>query len=476
MLTLFTLLLGTSPLRETTSSGTTRREPRTRRAASGSALSRPSRPSSRTRPITKTEEVRRRASGSEATGASESEATSKRTPPTTPLLNVSASTTRVCARLRSHRLSRPPLFVHAQVTAASQPQSNSRAVEQSSSRALHAAPTRERSLCEAQVRASRRFLKNRERVKHCMSGALLPLFSQCLCVCVFVCLCVFVFSCLLTQCMLRGPSIPLLQPTNDLRRQGAVPLPLPAQRLARRLLPLGPLHTDAGETRSMQAHAVPAHYSHRKSLVEPPRSYSDSPPSFRPLLFTAASFVTHVCPLPPPSFRPRSFTPLHPVVHTCVWQMDLRNGGTAAGPKCRKNAKKTNGGGDKFEHMMRAIEVQMEQLEKVEIEESIPEGERKRPGKQEVWGGRLQVSRRARGEKRPASEESVRVFGLERRGWGACLQRRGTHHTARSWPPIQSTLASLLSLRSSRFAPLAFGARVWTRLERRALFYRLKPL
>jgi hypothetical protein len=106
-------------------------------------------------------------------------------------------------------------------------------------------------------------------------------------------------------------------------------------------------------------------------------------------------------------------------------QMDLRSGGTAAGPKCKKNQRESNGGGDKFAHMIRQIEKTMEQLEIVEQVASSPQNSKGGDGfnsrgnnsypvddddggdndrsnpdnrysesdkgpKQEVWGGRLQ--------------------------------------------------------------------------------------
>ncbi|GMI34042.1 hypothetical protein TeGR_g5619, partial [Tetraparma gracilis] len=67
-------------------------------------------------------------------------------------------------------------------------------------------------------------------------------------------------------------------------------------------------------------------------------------------------------------------------------QMDLRSGGTAAGPKCKKNQRESNGGGDKFEIMIRNIEKTMETLE---IMEGGVAAEGKEEGK-EVWGGRLE--------------------------------------------------------------------------------------
>jgi len=43
--------------------------------------------------------------------------------------------------------------------------------------------------------------------------------------------------------------------------------------------------------------------------------------------------------------------------------MDLRSGGTAAGPRGKKNHRESNGGGDKFEHMIRNLEKTMDELE-----------------------------------------------------------------------------------------------------------------
>ncbi|GMI32972.1 hypothetical protein TrCOL_g2968 [Triparma columacea] len=53
-------------------------------------------------------------------------------------------------------------------------------------------------------------------------------------------------------------------------------------------------------------------------------------------------------------------------------QCDLRNGGTSQGPKCEKNQKKSNGGGDKFELLSRELDKLLENVEQVELEVNSP--------------------------------------------------------------------------------------------------------
>ncbi|GMH68629.1 hypothetical protein TrRE_jg4654, partial [Triparma retinervis] len=70
-------------------------------------------------------------------------------------------------------------------------------------------------------------------------------------------------------------------------------------------------------------------------------------------------------------------------------QCDLRNGGTSQGPKCEKNQKKTNGGGDKFELLSRELDKLLENVEQVELEVNSPAAGRGGMRKGRMGGGGL---------------------------------------------------------------------------------------
>lgn len=57
-------------------------------------------------------------------------------------------------------------------------------------------------------------------------------------------------------------------------------------------------------------------------------------------------------------------------VRSIQMQVDLRTGGTSQGPKGEKNQRRSNGGMDKFDHMIREVEKSLEVLEKLD-EESL---------------------------------------------------------------------------------------------------------
>lgn len=55
----------------------------------------------------------------------------------------------------------------------------------------------------------------------------------------------------------------------------------------------------------------------------------------------------------------------------------FRTGGTSQGPKCEKNQRKSNGGGDKYSQMLKEVEKTLQVLEKVELEVVAPDGRKR---------------------------------------------------------------------------------------------------
>ncbi|GMH48196.1 hypothetical protein TL16_g00234 [Triparma laevis f. inornata] len=72
-------------------------------------------------------------------------------------------------------------------------------------------------------------------------------------------------------------------------------------------------------------------------------------------------------------------------VRSIQMQVDLRTGGTSQGPKGEKNQRRSNGGMDKFDHMIREVEKSLEVLEKLD-EESLSSKKKPR-AKKGVGGG-----------------------------------------------------------------------------------------
>ncbi|GMH89731.1 hypothetical protein TrST_g9849 [Triparma strigata] len=101
-------------------------------------------------------------------------------------------------------------------------------------------------------------------------------------------------------------------------------------------------------------------------------------------------------------------------VRSIQMQVDLRTGGTSQGPKGEKNRRRSNGGMDKFDHMIREVEKSLEVLEKLD-EESGMSG-KKKPSKKRGGGGATgssssSSSSKRRGEDDGHNDESGAAWG-----------------------------------------------------------------
>eukprot|EP00518_Triparma_eleuthera_P016662 CAMPEP_0197553046 /NCGR_PEP_ID=MMETSP1320-20131121/8000_1 /TAXON_ID=91990 /ORGANISM="Bolidomonas sp., Strain RCC2347" /LENGTH=208 /DNA_ID=CAMNT_0043113759 /DNA_START=128 /DNA_END=751 /DNA_ORIENTATION=- len=87
-------------------------------------------------------------------------------------------------------------------------------------------------------------------------------------------------------------------------------------------------------------------------------------------------------------------------VRSIQLQVDLRTGGTSQGPKGAKNHRTTNGGGDKYEFMIREVERSLQVLEKLDKDIGVSPSTSSRGKKDggrgttsassaDAWGGRL---------------------------------------------------------------------------------------